>query len=333
MTSFAELTTFRVGGAIRDFVSAHTTDELIEALVAADASGAPVVVIGGGSNVLAGDAAFGGTVIAIRTRGIEVTDAGDSVRVAAAAGEPWDEFVNYVVAQDWAGIEALSGIPGLVGATPVQNVGAYGQDIAQVLLEVRAWDRELGEMVTMPAAECAFGYRDSAFKRTDRYVILEVTFELARRASGYVQYGQLAAELGISVGAQAPIARIRETVMALRRSKGMVLDAADHDTWSAGSFFTNPIVDDDSHIPLECPRYPAAGGVKLSAAWLIEQAGITRGFEIAPGARVSTKHVLALTNAGGATAAGINELAGEIRRRVRMSFGIELLPEPRLLNL
>lgn len=332
MTSFAELTTFRVGGPIERFVEAHDEDTLVHELVALDAAGDPFVIIGGGSNLLCADAPYRGTVLAMRMRGIDVDESGDTVRITAAAGEPWDDLVALAVEREWAGIEALSGIPGLVGATPVQNVGAYGQEIAQVLLAVRVWDREAGAIATLSAAECEFAYRESLFKHSERYVILAVTFELARRAVNYVQYGQLASALGIAVGAQAPVARIRETVLALRREKGMVLDATDHDTWSAGSYFTNPIVSDDASIPEDCPRYPAAGGIKLSAAWLIENAGISKGFSIADGARVSTKHTLALTNAGGATAEGIRDLAEEITRRVRSAFGIELVPEPRLLG-
>jgi UDP-N-acetylmuramate dehydrogenase len=257
------------------------------------------------------------------------------VRVTVAAGEQWDALVARAVGQGWSGIEALSGIPGLVGATPIQNVGAYGQDVSQVIREVRAWDRIENSLVTLSNGDCDFGYRSSRFKdQIDRFVVLEVVFELAAGNRGSVEYSQLAQSLGVSIGDELPLTPIRDAVLALRRDKGMVIDDSDTDTWSAGSYFTNPIVDAirAAMVPAECPRYPSFAGTKLSAAWLIEQAGIERGYRVradAP-ARVSTKHTLALTNTGGATAADIRELADVIRRRVLEEFGIELVPEPRL---
>lgn len=333
--ALAELTTFRIGGPIASLVVATSEHDLIEAVRAADSAGTPVLLIGGGSNLLCADAGFAGTVIAIRTRGIDVVEIGTSVRLTVAAGESWDALVARAVGHGWSGIEALSGIPGLVGATPVQNVGAYGQDISQVIREVRAWDRVNSSLVTLTSGMCEFGYRSSLFKREPgRYVVLEVVIELTTGNRGAVEYSQLARQLNVNVGDELALARIREAVLALRREKGMVLDDNDTDTWSAGSFFTNPIVDivTAATIPVECPRYPSESGVKLSAAWLIENAGIERGFRVsdAARARVSTKHTLALTNTGGATAADMRELADVIRRRVLEVFGIELVPEPQL---
>jgi UDP-N-acetylmuramate dehydrogenase len=331
----AELTTFRVGGPIGTLVIATTELELIDAVRAADSTGTPVLLIGGGSNLLCSDAGFAGTVVAIRTRGVEVIETGSVVRLTVAAGESWDSLVARAVGQGWSGIEALSGIPGLVGATPVQNVGAYGQDISQVIREVRAWDRRASSLITLSAEECEFGYRSSRFRREpNQFVVLEVVLELSTGDRGSVEYAQLARDLDVSVGDELPLARIRDAVLFLRREKGMVLDDTDTDTWSAGSFFTNPIVDavTATTVPGDCPRYPSEAGVKLSAAWLIENSGIERGFGVSPDsrARVSTKHTLALTNTGNATAADIRELADVIRRRVLEVFGIELVPEPQL---
>ena len=333
--ALAELTTFRIGGPIGSLRVASTELELIDAVREADAAGTPVLLVGGGSNLLCADTGFAGTVIAIRTRGVEVVERGSVVRVTVAAGEQWDALVARAVGQGWSGIEALSGIPGLVGATPIQNVGAYGQDVSQVIREVRAWDRIENSLVTLSNGDCDFGYRSSRFKdQIDRFVVLEVVFELAAGNRGSVEYSQLAQSLGVSIGDELPLTPIRDAVLALRRDKGMVIDDSDTDTWSAGSYFTNPIVDAirAAMVPAECPRYPSLAGTKLSAAWLIEKAGIERGYRVradAP-ARVSTKHTLALTNTGGATAADIRELADVIRRRVLEEFGIELVPEPRL---
>lgn len=333
--ALAELTTFRIGGPIDSLVIATTELDLIEAVRAADSAGTPVLLIGGGSNLLCADSGFAGSVIAIRTRGVEVVETGSLVHLTVAAGESWDALVARAVGQGWSGIEALSGIPGLVGATPVQNVGAYGQDISQVIREVRAWDRIHSCVVTLTPQMCEFGYRSSLFKREPtRFVVLEVVLELAAGNRGAVEYAQLARALDVNVGDELPLARIRDAVLDLRRAKGMVLDDDDTDTWSAGSFFTNPIIDPvvAATVASECPRYPSEAGIKLSAAWLIENAGIERGFRVSDDARarVSTKHTLALTNSGGATAADMRELADVIRRRVLEVFGIELVPEPQL---
>lgn len=334
----AEHTTLRVGGAVDSWVVAHAEADLCDAVRRCDADGIRVLLLGGGSNLLVSDDGFRGQVVQVATRGRDVrSEDDDSVTVRLAAGEPWDDVVAWAVTHGWTGIEALSGIPGLVGATPVQNVGAYGQDVAQVIVTVEALDRTTGDVVVISAADCGFGYRTSRFKRdADRWVILAVTLRLRTSGMGRIAYPELGRELGVAVGDEAPVSAVREAVLRLRTRKAMVLDPADHDTWSAGSFFTNPIVPADvaAQLPEDCPRYPADPGVKLSAAWLIAGAGVEPGFRLAPDApaAVSTRHTLALTNQGGATAADILDLARTVRARVRDAFGIELEPEPRLVN-
>ena len=335
--TLSERTTLRVGGAARDWVVAGTEDDLVETVRSLDDAGEPVLLLGGGSNLVVSDAGFPGTVVEIATRGADAQVVEDAVHLTLAAGEPWDDIVSRAVAHGWAGIEALSGIPGLVGATPVQNVGAYGQDVGQVITAVRALDRSTGEVVELSGAECGFGYRTSRFKRdADRWVVLSVTMALADAGRGRVGYAELAASLGVPAGGEADISAIRGAVLALRSRKGMVLVADDHDTWSAGSFFTNPVVTPDvaAGLPDDCPRYPAESGVKVSAAWLIEQAGVGRGFAL-PGSRaaISSRHTLALTNRGGATAAEILDLARTVGSAVRDRFAIELTPEPRLVGV
>jgi UDP-N-acetylmuramate dehydrogenase len=294
-----------------------------------------VLVLGGGSNLVVADAGFGGTVVQIATGGVE----GEGPRVTVAAGEDWDEFVATAIARGWTGIEALSGIPGQVGATPIQNVGAYGQEVAQTIREVRVWDRRSREVVTYAAADCDFGYRSSRFK-SDRYdaagpaqVVLAVTFELASSDLGApIGYAELARRLSVELGEQAPLAAVREAVLQLRRGKGMVLDAEDHDTWSAGSFFTNPIVAAEQ-VPEGAPTYPAGDGmVKTSAAWLIERAGFGKGYPGSGPVTLSTKHTLALTNRGGASTEDLMALAREVRDGVRARYGISLVNEPVLLG-
>ena len=336
--NLAEHTTLRVGGAADSWVIAHSDADLCDAVRRCDESGVPVLLLGGGSNLLVGDVGFRGQVIQVATLGFDLLeDEADHVVVRIAAGEGWDDVVARAVERGWTGIEALSGIPGLVGATPVQNVGAYGQDIAQTLVEVEVLDRASGEIVTLRASDCGFGYRTSRFKQeTDRWVILAVTARLGTSGLGRIAYPELAGELQIAVGDEAPVQAVRDAVLALRGRKGMVLNADDHDTWSAGSFFTNPIVTREvaSAMPQECPRYPADSGVKLSAAWLIAGAGINPGFGLADDARarISTRHTLALTNRGGATADDLLELARTVRARVQDAYGIELEPEPRLIS-
>ena len=334
----ADHTTLRVGGPADAWVTATSGSELRDVVRELDASGTPVLILGGGSNLLVDDAGFRGTVVQVATGGVDlIAEASDDVVIRVAAGECWDDLVAQAVAQGWAGVEALSGIPGLVGATPVQNVGAYGQEVAQVVEVVRALDRVTGHEVDLAADVCGFGYRTSRFKdEPDRWLILGVDLRLPRSSSGRVTYPELARDLGVQIGDAAPLADVRTAVLGLRAGKGMVLDADDHDTWSAGSFFTNPIVPVDvaMALPEECPRYPAEAGVKLSAAWLIARAGIERGFAIdeSSRARISMRHTLALTNRGSASAEDVLDLARAVRSRVRDTFGITLEPEVRLVN-
>ncbi|TDE00918.1 UDP-N-acetylmuramate dehydrogenase [Jiangella asiatica] len=343
----AGLTTLRVGGPAKRVVEATTEDELVASVRGCDERGEPVLLLGGGSNLVVDDAGFDGTVVKVATRGVEADtsascDSGalaacGGVLVSAAAGEPWDDLVAYAIQREWSGIEALSGIPGLVGATPMQNVGAYGQEVAQTVWQVRTYDRQDRRIHTFANADCRFAYRDSRFKGADRYVVLTVSYQLREGDLGApVAYPELARELGVAVGERARLTEVRAAVLALRAGKGMVLDPADHDTWSAGSFFTNPILDEAgaADLPEAAPRWPAGDGrVKTSAAWLIEHAGFTRGY--AGGRRdvsLSTKHTLALTNRGEASTAELLALAREVRDGVRAAFGVELAPEPTLVG-
>jgi len=333
----AELTTLRLGGPAHALVETGSAAELVEAVRAADGRGEPMLLVGGGSNLVVGDAGWPGTVVLVRTRGVVVEADGDTRTLTVEAGEPWDDLVARAVAEGWAGIEALSGIPGLVGATPVQNVGAYGQEVAETITRVDAYDRELGTVRALTPAECRFGYRDSLFKHTDRYVVTGVVFALtASDKSGPLRYAELAG----TVGEVAPLADVREAVLDLRRGKGMVVDAADPDTWSAGSFFTNPVLDPAALAAFEArlepgtsyPSWPATGGRKLSAAWLIGRAGFAKGYGAGP-VRISTKHTLALTHRGSGRAGDLVALAREVRDGVATRFGVELRPEPRLVGV
>ncbi len=349
--NLSDLPTLRVGGPARTVVEATTTQALVDAVSAADAAGEPVLLVGGGSNLLVADAGFAGTVVRVATRGADLDDASacGGVTLRVAAGEPWDDVVALAVGRGWAGVEALSGIPGATGATPVQNVGAYGQEVAETVASVRVWDREQRRVTTFANADCRFGYRHSRFKADrfvvdgpdgpvdgPRFVVLEVTFQLRiADLSGPVRYAELARRLGVDVGARAPIGAVREAVLALRSGKGMVLDAADPDTWSAGSFFTNPVLPeaDAAALPEGAPRFPAGDGqVKTSAAWLIEHAGFGKGFGLPGAASLSTKHTLALTNRGHARAEDVLALARTVRDGVRDRFGVTLVPEPVLVG-
>ncbi len=384
--SLAELTTLRVGGPADRYVEAHSEAELLEIVRAADEAGEPLLVVGGGSNLLVGDEGFGGVVVRDLRRGITV-DAEDSCGGAsfhAPAGQDWDELVARAVAEEWVGVEALSGIPGTVGAAPVQNIGAYGQDVAGVVSTVRVWDRARSRVRTLALGELAFGYRTSLLKRSmhvdagagsdddgpwypsPRYVVLDVGFQARLGSlSAPVAYPELARTLGVQVGDRAPSADVRAAVLSLRARKGMLLDGVgpdvdraagpDHDRWSAGSFFTNPVVPAEQAdlLPAEAPRYPVRTAtptrttgpslgeidptlVKTSAAWLIEHAGFTKGFGVhGPSslARLSTKHTLALTNRGGASAEDVVELARAVRDGVVEAFGVELVPEPVLVGV
>ena len=355
----AGYTTLGLGGPARRFAEAGEDVELVAQVWAADERGEPLLVLGGGSNLVVADEGFPGTVVRVTTHGISHVPDGDRVLLTVAAGEDWDTVVAGTVADGLAGLECLSGIPGLAGATPIQNVGAYGQEVAQTLVAVRSYDRERGEVVDLAAAGCGFGYRTSAFKRslhswagaggpgvTGRFVVLGVTFRLERSArSAPVRYAELARALGVPEGGRAPLGEVRSAVLALRRGKGMVLDAADPDTRSAGSFFTNPVLDLAAFAELErtvatalgpgvrVPTFPAGPGqVKVPAAWLIERAGFTKGYPGGDGARISTKHTLALVNPGAASTATLLALAREITDRVRKAFGVDLAPEPVLVG-
>jgi len=330
-------TTLRLGGPAERWVRATTEQQLIDALVDADTAGEPVLVLGGGSNLVVADSGFAGTVVEVATTGAEIdADDGPScggATVTVAAGESWDELVALAVERGWVGIEALSGIPGSVGATPVQNVGAYGQEVSQTIARVRVWDRTLRGVRTFANADCRFGYRTSRFKADpERHVVLSVTFQLRQGDLGApVAYAELARALGVEVGQRAPLADVRRAVLELRTGKGMVLDPTDHDTWSAGSFFTNPVVDAEQ-VPEGAPAWPQPDGrVKTSAAWLIERAGFAKGHGNDRVA-LSGKHTLALTNRGGASTDDLLALAREVRDGVAERFGIVLVNEPVLVG-
>ena len=337
MPDLRDHTTLRLGGPAARWVTATTEAELVEAVSAADAAGEPVLVLGGGSNVVVADEGFAGVVVEVATTGV-VPDVEDGVScggalVTVAAGENWDALVVTAVDRGWVGIEALSGIPGAVGATPIQNVGAYGQEVSQTIASVRVWDRASKGIRTFANADCGFGYRHSRFKGDPgRHVVLDVTFQLAQGTLGTpVGYAELARGLGVEIGERAPLADVRATVLGLRARKGMVLDPCDHDTWSAGSFFTNPVTD-PAALPEGAPAWEQPDGrVKTSAAWLIEHAGYSLGYGAGP-ARLSSKHTLALTNRGGATTADLLALAREIRDGVEAAYGIRLVNEPVLVG-
>jgi UDP-N-acetylmuramate dehydrogenase len=330
----ADLTTLRLGGPARRVDTAHTTEQLVDLVRSADAAGDPVLIVGGGSNLVIADEGWDGLVVLVRSEGLDVRRSSSQAVVTVDAGVPWDELVARSVEQGWSGLAAMSGIPGLTGATPVQNVGAYGSEVADVIAGLTVLDRQTGEVAQWDPARAGFGFRTSAFKHTDRYVVLDVTFRLETGPlAPPVRYLELARRLGIEPGERAPSADVRRVVLELRRSKGMLLDPADHDTWSVGSFFVNPFVE-PAQVPDGCPNFQVDGGIKLSAAWLIEHAGFGKGFQL-DGARasVSTKHSLALTNRGGATTAELLELARVIRDGVEEKFGIRLRPEAHLTGV
>lgn len=335
MKTLADLTTLRLGGPAARFVPAQTEDELVDAVAAADAADEPLLVLAGGSNVVISDDGFPGTVVHVQTRGIERNGA----RLTVQAGEPWDPLVASAVADGLAGIECLSGIPGSVGATPIQNVGAYGQEVAETLSSVRVYDREARETLELAPGDCGFSYRSSVFKRTPgRWVVLAVSLELEPSPqSRPIRYAELARTLGVEAGQTAPLGEVREAVLGLRRGKAMVIDPDDLDSVSAGSFFTNPILDAESFEALEQrsgegakpPGWPEPDGrVKTSAAWLVEHAGFGRGYGSPGPIMVSTKHSLALTHRGGGSTAELVSMARKIQAGVREQFGVELVPEP-----
>lgn len=333
---FSALTTLRVGGPAQLLVEVGTRTELLDTV--RNPQFINSLVLGGGSNLVVTDEGVDDPVVAVRTTGIDVSRDAFEVVLEVAAGEPWDALVERCVDEGWSGVEALSGIPGTVGATPIQNVGAYGQEVAETVSHVDVFDRSTQEVLTMSAAECAFGYRSSRFKvHPHRFVVVSVVFRLQASVVGQpVSYAALAQRLGVDVGSTASLADVREAVLDLRRSKGMVLDEDDHDTWSAGSFFMNPVLA-ASDIPEGAPQWQQPDGmVKTSAAWLIERSGFARGFGATVGtgtAGLSTKHTLAVTNRGGATADDIVALARAVRTGVQQRFGVELQPEPTLVGV
>jgi UDP-N-acetylmuramate dehydrogenase len=316
--ALAPLTTLGLGGPAKRYARIESVVDLRDAL----ASEPNILVLGGGSNLVVGDAGFDGLVAHIAIRGIAV----DCDTVTVAAGESWDDFVAQMVAARRVGIECLSGIPGLVGATPMQNVGAYGQEVSDTITSVRVFDRERGELVALTPAEGGFGYRTSVFRGSARWVIVDVTFCLPRgEESAPIKYAELQRALGAE---RAPLQAVRDTVIGLRRGKGMVVDPSDPESRSAGSFFTNPLVDAATAARVGGPQWPQPDGrVKLSAGWLIEHAGFAKGYTVGR-AGISNKHALALVNRGGATASELLALAREIQDGVRARTGIELSPEP-----
>lgn len=339
----ADHTTIGLGGPAKSFVRAGTETGVVAAVRAADARGEPVLILGGGSNLVVADEGFPGTVVQVATRGFGV----EAGMVTVAAGEDWDAVVARTVARGLAGLECLSGIPGLAGATPIQNVGAYGQEVAQTITQVRAYDRDTQKIFNMPNEQCDFGYRTSRFRGAGAFVVLSVTFSLAVQAlSVPLRYAELAAVLGVGVGDQVPAERARAAVIELRRRKGMVIDPADPDTRSVGSFFVNPVLDVGTLAAVEAaararcgpqvqvPWFDAGDGlVKVPAAWLIERAGFGKGYHGGDGARISAKHTLALVNSGSASTDGLMALAREIRDGVRDAFGVSLAPEPVLVGV
>jgi UDP-N-acetylmuramate dehydrogenase len=330
----SSLTTLRLGGEPARMVEARSEGELAELVRSAYE---PLLVLAGGSNVVVADGGFPGTVVRVLTRGVER----DGERLEVQAGEPWDELVARCVGDGLQGFECLSGIPGSTGATPIQNVGAYGQEVSETVESVRVLDRASGQILELPADRCGFRYRTSIFKHRDRHVVLAVTFRMRESAvSGPLRYAELARRLDVPVGGSAPLADVREAVLGLRRGKGMVIDPADPDSVSAGSFFTNPILEPEDFARLSAqagdagspPAFPEPDGrIKTSAAWLIERAGFPRGYGDGR-VGISTKHTLALVNRGGATTAELMALAREIAGGVHARFGVSLAPEPVLVG-
>ena len=333
MENLSNHTTLRVGGPANNFVRVSNESEIIAAIEAAGDQ--PILILGSGSNVLISDTGFPGTVIQIANNKVTAeVDACSGATLNIGAGENWDDFVKTTIDRGWAGLETLSGIPGTVGAAPIQNIGAYGHEVSEFVMRVRTYDRQAKALKTFTNQECKFSYRDSVFKKhPGRYVVLEVQFNLRRgEMSTPITYAELAAELGIAVGEKADVIKTREAVLKIRGRKGMLLNDSDKDTFSAGSFFTNPIVSENL-IPEGAPKYPQADGTfKTSAAWLIEQSGICKGQSF-NGAAISGKHVLAITNADNAKASDIAALAMQVKDAVKLKFGIELVPEVNLVGL
>ena len=336
MADLRDYTSLRVGGPAKSFVEVRTEAQIIEAIEAAGDT--PVLIIGGGTNILVSDSGFEGTVIRISNNSLEAeVDACSGATLVIGAGENWEKFVETTINRGFAGLETLSGIPGTVGAAPIQNIGAYGHEVSEFITRVRTYDRKEKALKTFTNSECQFGYRNSLFKATPgRYVVLDVGFQLrVGEDTTPILYGELAKKLGIEVGDKSTVIATRKAVLELRQAKGMLLVPQDRDSWSAGSFFTNPIITADlaAMLPDGAPRWLLDDGrVKTSAAWLIENSGIHKG-DAHGGAKVSSKHVLALTNAGNATAQDIAELANIARKSVKDKFGITLEAEVNLVGL
>lgn len=336
MANLAKYTSLRVGGPATTIVHVCNESEIIAAIEAAGA--APILIMGGGTNILVADNGFEGTVIHIANNSVgSDVDACSGATLTIGAGENWDNLVNTCIARGFAGLETLSGIPGTVGAAPIQNIGAYGHEVSEFITRVRTYDREAKAIKTFTNAECQFSYRSSYFKaHPGRYVVLDVAFQLRiGEMTAPITYLELAKKLEIEIGDKSSVINCRTAVLELRSRKGMLLSDEDHDSWSAGSFFTNPIISQQTAdgLPNAAPKWPLTDGrVKVSAAWLIENSGIHKGDEIG-GARISSKHVLALTNSGTATASDIAALARRARDHVQEAFGITLLPEVNLIGI
>ena len=336
MTELSKYTSFRVGGPATKIVQVSTEAEIIAAIE--EAGDSPILIMGGGTNVLIADKGFDGTVIRISNNSVQAeVDACSGATLTIGAGEDWDTFVQTTIDRGFAGLETLSGIPGTVGAAPIQNIGAYGHEVSEFITRVRTYDRQEKALKTFTNSECEFSYRNSYFKaHPGRYVVIEVQFQIRRgEFSDPITYVELSKKLGIEPGEKASVVATRAAVLELRASKGMLLKNDDHDSWSAGSFFTNPIISQQAadQLPNAAPKWPLIDGrVKVSAAWLIENAGIHKGDELG-GARISTKHVLALSNSGNATAADIAELAKRARNQVKDVFGITLEAEVNLVGV
>jgi len=337
MEQLSSFTTLRVGGPARKIVHAHSEAELIEFVKAADSAKEPILILGGGSNLLISDAGFAGTVIRVESKGNALDyDACSGGMIEVSAGEDWDKFVEISIEKGFADLESLSGIPGTVGGAPIQNIGAYGHEVSETIARVKTYDRSKGEVKTFTNAECKFSYRNSIFKeQPGKYVILTVTFQLRKGAQSLpIAYAELAKQLSVNIGDQVEVTKVRQAVLKLRASKGMLINL-ENEINSAGSFFVNPILSKSAadKLPAEAPRWPQNDGkVKTSAAWLMEHSGVVKGEKLA-GAQISNKHVLALTNSGDATAEDIIELAKRARKKVYEKFGIKLEAEVQLVGV
>ncbi|HCP72217.1 MAG TPA: UDP-N-acetylenolpyruvoylglucosamine reductase [Actinobacteria bacterium] len=337
MEQLSSFTTLRVGGPARKIIHAHSEAELIEFVKAADSAKEPILILGGGSNLLISDAGFAGTVIRVESKGNALDyNACSGGLIEVSAGEDWDKFVEISIEKGFADLESLSGIPGTVGGAPIQNIGAYGHEISETIARVKTYDRSKGKVKTFTNTECKFSYRNSIFKeQPGRYVILTVTFQLRKGAQSLpITYAELAKQLSVNIGDQVEVTKVREAVLKLRASKGMLINL-ENEIYSAGSFFVNPILSKSAadQLPADAPRWPQNDGkVKTSAAWLMEHSGVIKGEKLA-GAQISDKHVLALTNSGDATAEDIVELAKKARKKVYEKFGIKLEAEVQLVGV